>query len=107
MPKKRYLILLTTFSKRKDAENVAEGLIQKRLAGCCNLIPGITSFFRWEGKRERSREVLLLIKTESHHLKKVEIFFKTHHPYTLPELVGVPIVAGEASYLAWLGKQMR
>ena len=103
----RYVILLSTFPKKKDAERVAEGLIDKKLAACCNLLPGLVSFYRWKGKRECSKEFLLFIKTESRSLEKVRNFFRLHHPYELPEFVGVPITAGDSSYLKWMGQAIR
>jgi len=103
--KNRYFVLLSTFPKRKDAERVAAGLIEKRLAACCNLIPGLTSFFRWKGKKERSREFLLLIKTEGDRLEEVRNFLRTHHPYELPELIGLPIAAGDSRFLSWITKE--
>ena len=103
----RYLVVLSTFPKKKDAERVAEGLIEKRLAACCNLIPGLSSFFIWEGKKERAKEFLLLIKIDRRSLQKVHTFLKRHHPYQVPELIGLPITAGDASYLSWLEKASR
>ena len=105
--KARYFVLLSTFPKRKDAERVAAGLIEKRLAACCNLLPGLTSFFRWEGKKERSKEFLLLIKTKAGRLEAVRTFLRLHHPYELPEIVGLPITVGESQYLSWVEKECR
>ena len=105
--KARYFVILSTFPKRKDAERVAEGLIERRLAACCNLIPALTSFFRWKGKKERSREFLLLIKTEGDRLEGIRNFLRTHHPYELPELIGVPIAAGDSRYLSWITEESR
>lgn len=103
----RSFVLLSTFPKKKDAERVAEGLIEKRLAACCNLISGLTSFFIWEGKRERTQECLLLIKTDRRRLQQVQTFVRRHHPYEVPELIGLPITAGDAEYLAWVEKACR
>lgn len=102
-----YLIIFSTFPKRKDAERVAERLLEKRLAACCNLIPGLTSFFRWKGKKERCQEVLLLIKTEKRLFGKLRAFLRTHHPYDLPECIGVAITKGDHSYLKWIGEETR
>ncbi len=103
----RHLVLLSTFPTRKAAERAAEGLVEKRLAACCNLIPGLTSFYIWKGKKERSKEFLLLVKTEGRTLEKACAFLKTHHPYELPEIIGLPIAAGIPSYLSWMEKMCR
>jgi len=105
--KTRYVILFSTFSKRKDAEKVAEGLIAKRLAACCNLIPGLTSLFTWKGKKERCSETLLMIKTTSHRLQSACRFLQAHHPYEIPEIVAMPIIAGEVGYLKWIESSCR
>ncbi|MFH1858066.1 MAG: divalent-cation tolerance protein CutA [Candidatus Omnitrophota bacterium] len=86
---------------------MAEGLVRKRLAACCNVFPGLTSFYRWNGKQESSREVLLLIKTEARCVEAVSQFLQGHHPYDLPELVGVPIQAGDKAYLEWMRREIR
>jgi len=101
----KYFVFFSTFPKKKDAERVAKGLIAKRLAACCNLLPDLTSFFRWEGKQERSKECLLIIKTESRCVKKAEAFLKAHHPYELPEFIGVPVAKGNADYLKWIAQE--
>ena len=101
------MVVLSTFPRRKEAERVAKGLIEKRLAACCILLPNITSFFRWQGKQERAREWLLLIKTPSSCLKKVNTFLQRSHPYELPEMIGLPVAVGEESYLAWIRQASR
>ncbi len=107
LSRNRYCVILSTFPTRKGAEKVAGGLIREKLAACCNVIPGLTSFFSWKGKNEKCRESLLLIKTEGRCVKEASRFLKTHHPYDLPECLVLPIIAGEASYLAWIGKSCR
>ena len=103
----RYFVLLSTFPNKKDAERVAEGLIEKKLAACCSLIPGLSSFFIWEGKKERAKEFLLLMKVEKSCLQKLHAFLKRHHPYEVPELIGLPVTTGDSSYLTWVEKSCR
>lgn len=86
---------------------MAEGLVAKRLAACCNLIPNLTSIFTWQGKKERCSEILLMIKTTSHRVEEACQFLKTHHPYELPEIVAIPIIAGESGYLKWIERCCR
>ena len=105
--KTRYLLILSTFPRRKEAEKIAELLIQKKLSACCNLLPNLTSFFKWQGKMERSKELLLLIKTESRLLKEVCSFLRANHPYEVPEIVALPIVGGDRSYLTWIHNSCR
>lgn len=101
------MVVLSTFPREKDAERIAERLIAKRLAACCNVVPGLVSFFRWEGKQERASECLLLIKTELRRFEELKSFLRAHHPYTLPEVIGLPVQVGDRAYLTWIGKECR
>ena len=103
----QHLLVLSTFPRKKEAEKVAKLLIRKRLAACCNLLPNLTSFFMWQGKREHSKELLLLIKTESRLFKEVSSFLRTHHPYEVPEIIALPITGGDHSYLTWIHDSCR
>ncbi len=107
MAKNPFCVILSTFPNRKSAETAAKGLIRKRFAACCNLLPNVTSFFRWAGKEERAKEFLLFIKTEFRKREKVRTFLKQHHPYTLPEIIILPIADGDPAYLAWIRKEVR
>lgn len=84
------------------AEQLAESLVQEGLAACVNLVPGLTSVYRWEGAVARDTEVLLLIKTTEECLAAVAAHIEREHPYDLPELIAYPIVAGLPTYLDWV-----
>ena len=99
---KQPLIVLTTFSSFPEARRFARVVIQKRLAGCVNLLPGIESWYRWQGKVEHGKEILLFIKTSSSKLRSLADFLKRHHSYELPELVVLPISWAESAYAKWL-----
>ena len=101
MPSKPYLLLSTTDSS-KNAKKIARLLIQKRLAACVNIIPRVTSFFKWKGTIDGAAEFLLMIKTDSHHLKQIERMIRKHHSYEVPEIIGWPITWGHKPYLNWL-----
>ena len=86
-------IVLSTFASRREAGRVARELVRLRLAACCNVIPGVTSFFMWEGKREEAKEVLLLTKTTSQQVSSALAYLKRHHPYDLPELIVLSLLS--------------
>ena len=86
---------------------MAEGLVRRRLAACCNVIPGLSSFFIWKGKTEASREVLLLVKTTGRRLPEALACLKRHHPYEVPELIVLSVEGGEAGYLTWILESCR
>ena len=100
-------IILSTFGSSRQAKRVAEGLIRRRLAACCNVIPGLSSFFVWKGKSESCREVLLLVKTASRRLPEALAYLKRHHPYEVPELIVLSVEGGETGYLKWIVESCR
>lgn len=105
MPKRkvaRYQLVLSTCPNLAVARRIATTLVRERLAACVNLIPVAQSIYRWKGKIESAREVLLLIKIRAANYKRVEARIKALHPYELPEIVSVGIADGYARYLAWI-----
>lgn len=100
------IIVLSTCSNREEAERIALALVEARLAACVNVLPGIESVYRWEGKVETAREVLLIIKTTEQRLPELRDRIATLHSYEVPEIVAFPIAAGSEKYLAWLREQV-
>lgn len=95
-------LILTTCASREEAERIARSLVEKRLAACVNIVPGLTSIYRWQHAVESASEILLLIKTRSTLVEAVEAAVGTLHSYEVPEfLVLTPESAGEP-YLRWL-----
>jgi len=97
-----YLVVLTTFEKREDAERLARALIEQRHAACVQVLGPMTSIYRWNGKVETAEEVLCLIKTRRALFPQVEETVTKLHPYEVPELIALPVEAGSASYLSWI-----
>lgn len=95
-------IVLVTVPSREVGENIARALVEERLCACVNIIPGLISIYRWEGDIERAEEVLLVLKTQAGLLPKLEQSIRTHHPYSVPEFVALPVSAVGESYLNWL-----
>jgi periplasmic divalent cation tolerance protein len=101
------VLVLSTVGSAEDAQRVATGLVEQGLAACVNIVPGISSVYRWKGAVERASEVLLLIKTRSERFEAVRQALVALHPYELPEIVALPLEAGHAPYLAWLDDGVR
>ncbi len=97
---------LSTVGKAEDAENLARALVERGLAACVNVLPGVTSFYRWKGRLERDAEHLLLIKTRRDRLEELRRALVALHPYEVPELIALPIDAGHGPYLAWLDESV-
>jgi periplasmic divalent cation tolerance protein len=98
----KYCCVLSTVPNIKKARELAGLLVSKGLAACVQILPGLESHYRWKGKKEASKEVLLLIKTKSSLYKSLEKNLLKNHPYEVPEIVCLPITQGSKSYLKWI-----
>ena len=102
-----YLIVFCTVSSRGEARKISDALLKARLAACVNILPSIESRYLWKKKREKAREFLLLIKTRSSLFPKLSKEIRRHHSYSVPEIIGLPILKGNSDYLRWLAEQTR
>jgi periplasmic divalent cation tolerance protein len=92
----------TTVPNLEVAERIARRLVEDRLAACVQIVQGIRSVYRWQGRVQEEAEVLLLVKTAEPQIPRIEALLHQIHPYELPELVSVPISGGSAAYLRWV-----
>jgi periplasmic divalent cation tolerance protein len=99
-------IVLCTVPDLDTAEEMANILIADNLAACVNIIPGITSVYRWEDRIEQSDELLLLVKSGATAYKALQAKIVDLHPYELPEIIAVPIQDGLPAYLNWLKQSL-
>ena len=95
-------IVLTTAPDRPTGERIARALVERSLAACVNLVPGLRSIYRWKGAIEEADEVLLVVKTTAARAAELERALAELHPYEVPELVAIEPARVEAKYLAWL-----
>jgi len=95
-------VVLVTVPDEAVAERLAEALLGEQLAACVNLLPGLRSIYRWQGKIERSSEVQLIVKTRESRVDALIERIGVLHPYDTPEILVLPVVAGGARYLAWI-----
>ena len=106
-----FAIILTTASAVEEGQSIANTLVEKQLAACVNIIPNISSVYRWEGQIQSESEVLLLIKTTKYLEAKVYREVQKVHSYDTPEFITLPITNGSEEYLDWMtnavGKQYR
>jgi periplasmic divalent cation tolerance protein len=96
------IAVLCTAPDAEVAQRLARGLVEARLAACVNVLPGVRSIYRWQGRVQDEAELLLVIKTRAEHFDALEAWLKQHHPYDVPEVLGLPASAVSAPYLAWL-----
>lgn len=97
-----YRLVLCTCPDQDTAIAIGERLVEERLAACVNVVPGLTSIYRWQGAIEHESELLLLIKTVSARFEALRDALLRLHPYDVPEIIAVPITAGSADYLSWV-----
>ena len=95
-------MVLVTCPSRKIGETIGHILVQERLAACVNVVPNLTSIYRWEGKICRKVEVLLVGKTRRMCLPALFRRVRSLHPYSMPEIIALPVVGGSAPYLSWV-----
>ncbi len=99
-------IALTTLAAREAGEQLAATLVEERLAACVNVIGGVASIYRWEGKVERDEEVLLLMKTTAAGVGPLKARVLELHPYDTPEFLAFEVGAGSSGYLDWVADSL-
>ena len=88
------------------ARILASGILENRLAACVNLVSGVESHYRWEGKLCQETEVFMVLKTTRDQLAALEVWVQAEHPYDTPEFVALKIEAGSARYLDWISESV-
>jgi len=102
-----YLVIFITCADKKEAVGIAEALIKGKAAACVNIVDKIASLFWWEGKVDRAKEVLLIVKSRKSKLNRIIRLVKSRHSYKVPEIIALPIIAGYKPYLEWINDSVR
>lgn len=100
----KHFVVLSTAPDEASAAALARALVEEGLAACVNRVSGVRSTYRWQGRIVDDAEWLLVIKTSAERLATLCARLEALHPYDVPEVVALPIVAGAERYLAWLGQ---
>jgi periplasmic divalent cation tolerance protein len=98
-------VVLTTVPDAAVGARLARTLVKERLAACVNLVPGVRSFYRWQGRLEDAREVLLIVKTRADRCAALAVRIQALHPYELPEVLELAADGGSAAYLDWVWRE--
>lgn len=102
------IIVLISCGSRAEARRIARALVEARLAACVNIVEArVESIYRWNGKVERARELLLIVKSSRKRFAALEAQVRQMHSYDVPEIVAVPIERGSRAYLAWLDESTK
>jgi len=97
-----YILILITTNTKKEAEKIAESLVESRLVACVNIMPAVTSVYYWKGEVCKESEVLLVIKTRAEHFDTLVEKVTQLHSYEVPEIIALPILRGYKPYLDWI-----
>jgi len=99
-------IVLTTAASEEEAQNIARHLVEHQIAACVNIVPHITSIYRWQNKVEEAREWLLIIKTTAAAFEDIRQAIAQLHSYEVPECICLAIEDGSANYLEWIAESV-
>lgn len=100
-------IAYVTTPDENVAKVLARGLIDLKLAACINIIPGITSIYKWDGQLNEDSEVMMMIKTQTKCIDDISKYIRENHPYEVAEVISVPIENGNPTYMDFITKSMK
>ena len=95
-------VVLSTAPSDGVARRIARAVVEERLAACVNLVPGVTSIYRWSGAVQEDSEVLMVMKTRAERVGELAARVRALHEYALPEVIALPVEAGSEDYLRWV-----
>ena len=102
---RKVLIVLVTASGQKEAETIGQAVVKEKLAACVNILSSVTSIFRWQGKVQKSREALLILKTTERRYRALERLIRAKHSYDVPEIIALKLERGLSQYTAWVEQE--
>ncbi|MBL7130367.1 MAG: divalent-cation tolerance protein CutA [Candidatus Omnitrophica bacterium] len=102
-----YIVVLVTVPNKSQAKKLTSFLLREKLVACVNIIPKVDSFFWWQGKIDKATESLLVIKSKKKLLNELIKAVKSKHPYSVPEIIALPIISGNKDYLDWINESCR
>ncbi|MBX3101533.1 MAG: divalent-cation tolerance protein CutA [Bacteroidetes bacterium] len=100
-----FKILYITSPTASEAERIARYLVDHKLAACVNILPGMQSYYSWQGATTHAEEVLMLCKTLSQNIPAIVDVVKKLHSHEIPAISAIPIFGGNPEYLAWLAQE--
>jgi len=101
-----FVMVFSSAGSQIEANHIAETLINKKLAACVSILPGVTSHYCWKGKKESSYEVSIIIKSVKDKFEELKKEIIELHSFEVPEILMLPVVDGNEDYLSWLKEVM-
>jgi periplasmic divalent cation tolerance protein len=102
-----YILIFITSANKKEAERIAQELIKHKLAACVNIVKDIKSVFWWQARVDKADEILLIAKSTKAKFNRIVKKVKSLHSYDVPEIIALPIIAGNKGYLEWIDEAVR
>ncbi len=100
-----HLVVFTTLSSGADARSFVHQLLERRVVACGTVLDSVQSIYRWEGAVETADEAMVILKTRREQWDSLQTAVRDLHPYSVPELLALPVSAGLPSYLTWLDRE--
>jgi len=100
-----HIVVYITVPSQEVGLQIANMLVENNLAACVNILPGVMSIYQWQGQLQQDDELLLIAKTRSGSFDQLASAVKKAHPYDVPEIIALPIVAGSNEYLTWIDEE--
>ncbi len=100
------IVVLSACASAEEAQRMAHALVEKRLAACVNIMPGVRSVYRWKEAIEEEEEVLLVVKSSRALLDELREEIERLHSYEVPEVIALPVVDGSERYLSWMNREL-
>ena len=100
-----HIVVFITVDTQETARKITDQLLAERKAACINIISGIESHDWWQGKIESTNELSLIVKTRTELLDELSKMVKQNHPYSVPEIIALPIIGGNEDYLDWVQQE--
>lgn len=97
-----HIVVFITVDTQETAKKLVDILITEKKAACVNIVSAVESHYRWQGKTVTDKELLLIVKTQAELLDELVLLVKKHHPYSVPEIIALPVIGGNEDYLKWV-----
>lgn len=105
--KMEFIVIYCTVPSKKEGKEIAKNLVQHHLVACVNIIDKIESVFSWDGELCEEKEALMIIKTKKELFNRVNILIQKLHSYTVPEVIAIPVIEADETYLKWIAHETK
>lgn len=102
-----FIVIYCTVPNKKEGQEIAKALIEHNLAACVNILDKMESIFSWDGELCEEKEALMMIKTKRELFDKVKFIIQKLHSYTVPEIIAMPIIEADETYLKWIAHETK